>query len=75
MEEKRKPRLWLLWLAIPAMLAMYALGAGPYVWLMRRGHLPKTSVVTKFYLPYTWVVDCMPKHVQRVSEWYIRQWM
>ena len=74
MEEKRKPRLWLMWLAIGlVLLGLYPLTLPPIARLMADGYLPKsTSVVAR---PWNATARILPHWIlvqhYRYQNWWI----
>lgn len=66
--------LAILLMAVVALLLpiVYVLSIGPAVWLLNRGLLPETPLVT-IYAPLEWLARSSD-WFQAAAEWYIQFW-
>jgi hypothetical protein len=77
MEEKRKPRWWLVcFTAAFMLLVVYPLSAGPFVWLHQNGIIPAAAVeyLGVVYLPLKFVCEAVPVPIGNTFEWYLVLW-
>lgn len=78
MEEKRKPRRWVLWLIAATLLIGYPLSFGPFVWLFERKLLsndgPEAWLVGLFYYPLSMLVMYDVEPFASWLTWYDRLW-
>lgn len=74
MEEKRKPRLWLVFLTVLFILVVvYPLSLGPLLWLHKKGVITPTmgEYIGPFYLPLSYVCESVPMPIGNAVDWYL----
>lgn len=78
MEEKSKPKRWLMWLVVGLVLLVgYPLSYGPYNWLEFQGIIPAPvrACFSVFYAPLVWALRNGPQPVMDWFNWYMIQWI
>lgn len=77
MEEKRKPRLWLICLAFVMLLVAYPLSEGPLDWLRWKGIIPISdrNRMVIFYAPAHWFIKIMPQPIYNAYDSYLGWWL
>lgn len=78
MEDKRKPKRWLLWLVVGlTVLVAYPLSYGPYNWLYDSPLIPGPvhACLDWFYSPLGWVLLSGPKWASDPLLWYCNVWV
>ena len=79
MEDKRKPRGWLMLLVVGlALLVVYPLSVGPAHWCCLIGLIPNPSPLVNFldrlYFPLIYVMEHDQRHVGPWIAWYLHVW-
>lgn len=79
MEEKRKPKRWLMWLVVGLLLLIaYPLSLGPVRWAAQHISVSGNGIIAQclevFYSPLVWLVwnDIQP--VADWLDWYSEVW-
>ena len=77
MEEKRKPRLFLVFVtAAFILLVVYPLSLGPLLWLHNKGVITPAvaECIGAFYLPLAFACETVPMPIGIAIEWYLALW-
>lgn len=77
MEEKRKPKRWVLWLVVGlVLLVAYPLSIGPFRWCEVHGVIsrPMFKAVRVVYVPVNWLIP-HKSLMGKWLEWYINLWV
>lgn len=80
MEEQRKPRRWLMWLAVglPFLLVAYPMSVGPFAWMVRHRWIPQGSIIHELiaaaYSPLFWLIKLDAERAGVWFEWYVDHW-